>query len=184
MTVHSEIFGLAVGSVLASLLAVTTVSMRRARRFQGDPSLEQILARLTAVDRDKVALVASDYENATTELTDENHLESWQVWELIGGMEGLEALAANCDVLIELAFHVQQWYPEALAVAEQLRLNARELQWHLERLKGAESRGNLQSVFPDYAQRAVAIYFGMTQHVRALYEASQIPGWSQLETAL
>ncbi len=184
MTVHSEIFAIAVLLVLAFLLAAAGYSLWRARRMQGEPSIEALMARLIAVDRDKVFFIAAAYEDAGDQFTVNDSLESWQVWEMIGGMRGFEALAANCEVLIDLACYVQRWYPEALPVAEQLRLNAREIQWHLERLKGAERRGNLEAVFPDYAQRAVVVYYGMTRHVLALYEASQVPGWNRLQTAL
>ena len=50
-----------------------------------------------------------------------------QLWRLIGGLEGLEVLEKNSEVLIDLAFYLQQWYPEALVIAERLRLDAREL---------------------------------------------------------
>jgi hypothetical protein len=46
---------------------------------------------------------------------------------LIGGLQGLEVLEKNSDVLIELAFYLQQSYPEAIVIAERLRLDAREL---------------------------------------------------------
>ena len=179
MSLHSAEFASAVSLFLLLSLSAGAVAWRRARRLDRNPTLEQMLAQLVAVDRDKVATVASDAEDGG-----QAGLEGWQVWELVGGLAGLEALAANCDVLVRLAHHVQQWYPEALPVAEQLRLNAREIQWHLERLQGAASRGNLQAVFPDYAQRAVTIYYAMTQHVVSLYAATQVPGWTQLQGAL
>ena len=71
------------------------------------------------------------------------------------GLKGLEVLETNSEVLIDLAFYLQQWYPEALVIAERLRLDARELKWHVARLKGAAQTGNLQISFPFYAQRAV-----------------------------
>ncbi len=182
MIAHAEIFAIAVSLVLAVLFAAAGYSLWRAKRMNGGPSLDAFMARLAAIDRDKISLIASAYDQDAVDTQDT--LEDWQIWEMLGGMQGFEALAANCEVLIDLACYVQQWYPEALPVAEQLRLNAREIQWHLERLKGAESRGNLQAVFPDYAQRAVSVYYGMTRHVLALYEASQVPGWTQLQSAL
>lgn len=183
MIAHPEFFSVAVALVLAILVAVAGYSLWRAKRMKGDPSLEALMARLVAVDRAKVSSIAAAYDMSLEE-SSAHVLESWQMWDLIGGMDGFEALAANCTVLIELACYVQRWYPEALPVAEQLRLNAREIEWHLERLRGAQERGHLQTVFPDYAQRAVSVYFGMTQHLLELYEASQIPGWSRLQTAL
>ena len=163
-------------------LTTAVLYLRRAKQVAETDEIETLLRRLVLVDRHQLAQVAADLN--PTEETPYPDLDRWQIWELTGGMRGLEALAANCEVLIDLACYVQRWYPEALPIAEQLRLNAREIQWHLERLHGAERRGNLEAAFPDYAQRAVATYCSMTQGVLALFEACQIPGLAQLQAAL
>ncbi len=180
MIAPAVIFPYALILFLVVLLVTATAYVRRAGRLSNAEDVHVLLRRLVAVDRDKLAQVTADL----TATDSHSELEPYQLWELTGGMQGIETLAANCDVLIDLACYVQRWYPEALPVAEQLRLNAREIQWHLERLKGAEGRGNLEVAFPDYAQRAVAIYYGMTQHVLALFEISQVPGLAQLRAAL
>jgi len=59
----------------------------------------------------------------------------------------LKTLERNCAVLVDLVFYVQQWYPEALAIAEQLRLNAREIEWHIGRLKSAAKAGRAEKAF-------------------------------------
>ena len=174
------LFTTAVSLFLVLLLTTAFVYLRRARRLSGTGEIDTLLKRLVHVDRDKLAQVAADL--STTEVQGE--LEGWQLWELTGGMQGIEALATNCEVLIDLACYVQQWYPEALPIAEQLRLNAREIQWHLERLKGAERTGNLEVAFPENAQWGAAIYHGMTEHVVALFEVSQVPGLTRLRAAL
>ncbi len=179
MIAPAVVFPYAVVLFVVALLVTAIVFLRRSSRLGDTEDIDVLLRRLVAVDRHKLAQITADL---TTEPLPE--LEPYQLWELTGGMQGIETLAANCAVLIDLACYVQRWYAEALPVAEQLRLNAREIQWHLERLKGAEGRGNLQGAFPDYAQRAVAIYYGMTQHVLALFEASQVPGLAQLQAAL
>ena len=93
-------------------------------------------------------------------------------------------MKANCEVLIDLAFYIQQWYPEALVVAENLRLNAREIEWHVGRLRSAEKTGKLESAFPMYAQRAVATYYLMTRQVLALYEQGNHSMLVELQKAL
>ena len=103
---------------------------------------------------------------------------------LLGGMEGLEELEKNCQVLVELAAYLQRWYPEAVVVAEQLRLSAREIEWHVGRLKGAAQTGNLQAAFGDYAQRAVTTYYFMTRHVLELYDRAGFAGLAELQSAL
>ena len=179
-------FAVALTIFLVGLIGVTVYYRLRAQRVSGE-AWETLLGRLTAVDRDKVALIASDLLGGSAEAEQQGAADCFepeQIWELIGGLEGLEVLAANCDVLIDLACYVQQWYPEALVVAEQLRLNAREIKWHLGRLKGAARVGNLDSAFPDYAQRAISTYFLMTQHLLALYQSANLPGYGELSRAI
>jgi hypothetical protein len=148
---------------------------------------EQLLASLIWIDRNNIALVALDlvdesgrpkgsHEGAT--------LEPAELWELVGGLEGLKILERNSEVLIELACYVQQWYPEALVVTERLRLDARELKWHVGRLKGAAQKGNLQISCPFYAQRAVVTYYLMTRRVLSLYEAGNFSMLADLQKAL
>jgi hypothetical protein len=103
---------------------------------------------------------------------------------MIGGMNGLSALEENCDVLIDLATYVQKWYPEALHLAEDLRLNAREIKWHIGRLRGASQTGHLREQFPQYAQRAVATYYLMTRSLLVLYEGVQLPEFQELQRAI
>lgn len=111
-------------------------------------------------------------------------LDPEDLWEWTGGLAGLRNLGWNCEVLIELACHVQRWYPEALVVAEQLRLNAREIQWHIARLQGAEEAGHLQAAFPDYAERAVTIYYTMTRDLLDLFAEADLPGFNVLQGVL
>ncbi len=77
-----------------------------------------------------------------------------------------------------------QLYPEALHLAEELRLNAREIKWHVGRLRGASQTGHLQEQFPAYAQRAVATYYLMTRSLLVLYEGVKLPEFAELQEAI
>jgi hypothetical protein len=156
-------FIVAVLIFVAALLAIAWYSYRRAGR-SSERNWEELLKRLTAVDRSSIAEVALDIIDESGEKRKDEKsatLEPSEIWKLVGGLQGLEVLEANSAVLIDLAFYVQRWYPEALVVAEQLRLSAREIEWHVARLKGAQQTGKLESVFPMYAQQAVATYYLM-----------------------
>jgi hypothetical protein len=159
---------------------------RRASKFPYG-NFEVLLKKLVTVDHDKIAMIARDFvDESGHRRTDEDDLDldPSQIYPLVGGLQGLEVLEKNCAVLIDLAFYVQQWYPEALGVAEQLRLHAREIEWHVDRLKRAEKIGKLESSFADNAQRVIATYYVMTRHVLALYEHFNIPGNIELQRAL
>ena len=184
--IRTAVFLIAVVLVAMALLIILARSYWRARRSTGR-DWEQLLSGLVKVDRGSIAEVALDVIDRSGEPrrdTESAILEPAQIWSLVGGMKGLEILEANCEVLIDLAFYVQQWHPEALSVTEQLRLSARELQWHVERLRSAQATGKLESAIPMYAQRAAAIYYLMTRRLLALYEQGNINLLQELEKAL
>ena len=179
-------FVTAIGLFVISLSLIAVYYYFRSRR-SSPANWEELLAKLTWIDRNNIAAVALDLvdESGQPKVTDDaGSLDPSLVWKLTGGLEGLEALERNSEVLIDLAFYVQQWYPEALVIAERLRLDARELKWHVERLKGAAQKGNLQTSFPFYAQRAVVSYYRMTRRVLSLYEAYNFSLLADLQKAL
>ena len=174
-------------SLLLFLAATAGRHYLRARRSY-QATWEDLLKRLTFVDRNAIAEIALDVVNPSgDQRRDEDSaiLESAEIWKLIGGWDGIEALEANCTVLIDLAFYVQQWYPEkALIVAEQLRLSAREIEWHVQRLKAAAKAGQLETCIFMNAQRAAVTYFLMTRHVLSLYEHGNLPMLPDLQQCL
>jgi hypothetical protein len=186
MNTRAVFFLAAIFVFVAVLAAVAVYSYRRSRRTSsGD--WKKLLERLTFVDRDGIAQIALDYadESGQRRLEDSDmELEPSKIWSLIGGLEGLEVLERNCPVLIDLASYVQQWYPEAVVLAEELRLNAREIEWHVERLRGAAKTGSLERSFADYAQPAIAKYYLMTRRVLTLYEQVDLPMLTDLQRAI
>jgi len=175
-------FTIAVVFFLAALGVILLRHLRRVRQA-ANSDWEELLSRLEPVNRENIARIAHDalQDDSSAEYME---LDGPEMSSLLGGLEGLEVLERNCHVLVDLAAYVQRWYPEALVVAEQLRMNARELEWHVARLKGAAQTGNLQSAFADYAQRAAVIYYVMTQNVLELYARTTIPGVTDLQAAL
>ncbi len=186
MSIRSVYFIVAVAIFVLALIAIAIYYYRRSQK-SSQKNWERLLKRLTAVDRSSIAEVALDIiDESGQRRKDEASavLESEQIWKLVGGLKGLEILEANCAVLVDLAFYVQQWYPEALVVAEQLRLSARDIEWHVGRLKSAQQTGKLESAFTMYAQPAVATYYVMTRRVLALYEEGNIAMLADLRNAL
>jgi len=169
---RSELFVVVMAAFVAALLTIAVYYIARARRAD---SWSVLLRRLKRLDRDNIATIAGDHDFS---------IDPERISAMIGGMEGLEALEANCAVLIDLACYVQRWYPEAVVVAEELRLNAREIQWHLGRLKGTTSAQSLKENFSDYAHPAVSIYYTMTCLLLKLYEKGNLPGLRELQRAI
>lgn len=175
--------------VLFLVLALTCIAWRslvRGRR-SSRLSLESIVQKLIWVDPKIVAKIALDLTHGSTQSQKESEWESVDpsgIWAMIGGLEGLENLKKNSHVLIDLAAHLQRWYPDAVVVAEDLRRDARELEWHVGRLEGAANTGNLEISFPFYAQRAIASYYRMTRQLLAFYQQKDLILFSDLEKAL
>jgi hypothetical protein len=175
--------------VVLLMVALSVILVRyylRERRSE-ETTWEDMLKRLCWIDRDAIAMIALDVieESGETRPQDDSYaLDPSRIWTLLGGLEGIEVIERNCHVLVELAAYIQQWYPEALVVAEQLRLNAREIEWHVGRLKGAAETGNLQSSFAAYAQRATVTYYLMTKHVLELYGQVGFPRLADLQRAI
>jgi hypothetical protein len=171
------------------VVALVTILLRsylRSRR-SADVSWDDLLQRLSWIDRDAIATVALDAVDESGQplpMGDGFALEPDAIWNLLGGLEGLETIERNCEVLVELASYVQRMYPEAVMVAEKLRLNAREIEWHVGRLRGAAQTGNLQASFDTYAQRAVVSYYMMTRHVLALYSHANFSRLAELQAAI
>jgi hypothetical protein len=186
---RSIYFVVVLAIVLVALGTAVAYYYLRHRRTRGLPygNWESLLSRLSTVDRDKIALISHNLRNESQPRMidgDDSDLDATQIWSLIGGLTGLEVMERNCAVLVDLAFYVQQWYPEASLVAEQLRMDAREVQWHVGRLKSAAQTGKLELFFSDYAQPAITTYYLMTQRVLALYEKYNLPGLSDLQSAI
>ena len=174
--------------LLALFIAIAWVTVHytlRARRATSG-SWQELLDRLAKVSHENVALVALDLidEDGRVRGQEWPELSAEQIWNLVGGMEGLEEIEANCKVLIDIAVYVQVTYPEAILVAEELRRNTRHIQWHVDRLRASAETGNVRSSFTTYAQRAVASYYLMTKQLIALCEKCHFAGTEQLRAAV
>ena len=186
MSEHQPLFFVLITVFVMLAVVIGGYSLYRARTTS-HTSWENLLTRLKPLDRSSLEEIALDIvEPSGDPRHDEASalLEPSDIWQRIGGWQGLEALEQNCSVLIDLAFYVQQWYPEAISVTEQLRLNAREIEGHIKRLKMAEKSGKLDTFIPMYAQRAIATYYLMTCRVLSLYEQSNMAMLTGLRRAL
>ena len=186
MNAHSVYFLVTAAIFLAVLIAIAG---RNYYRVRGSPqeSWESLMRRLISVDRANVARIALDLLEESAQSVKEDPgtaVEPSDIFQLIGGLKGLEVLEKNSQVLIEMASYLQRSYPEALIIAEQLRQNAREIESHVGRLRGAAQNGHLEVNFPFYGQRAIATYYLMTRQLLNLYEQGNVPMLADLQKAL
>jgi hypothetical protein len=187
MTIRNlDFFGL-LFVFLASILGIGTYYYLRNRRRELYPygKWEELLKRLAPLDHQNLERIAEDPAvQPDQDIHWVDTMSPEDIWQLLGGMRGIDVMEKNCSVLVDLVFYVQQWYPEALLIAEQLRLNAREVEWHIGRLKATAKSGRPPADAAQYLQQAVAIYYHMTREVLALYEQANLPGLAALQRAL
>lgn len=186
MSINAVYFLVAVALFLAALIAIAAHGFYRARRSPQE-SWEGLMRRLIAVDRASVAKIAIDFseESEQSERDDSGlELESSDIFQLIGGLKGLEVLEKNSQVLIDMACYLQRSYPEALVIAEELRQSSREIELHVGRLRGAAQNGSLDVHFSFYGQPAIAAYYRMTRRLLNLYEEANAPMLLELQGAL
>jgi hypothetical protein len=179
-------FVLCAGLFCVLLIGIAGYYYRRSRRSSGR-SWEQLVGQLAYVDRncvEKIALDAIDESGQRRKDDAAMELEPEEIWHLIGGLKGIAAVERNSLVFIDMACYLQKWYPEALVTAEELRLNAREIEWHVSRLRSAEQTGKLTISFASYAQSAVVTYYLMTRRLLALYEQGDFPMLIDLQKSI
>lgn len=172
---------------LVSVLGIGTYYYLRNRRRNLYPygQWDELLERLIPIDHQSLGRIAGDTDTEFgADSPDTYAMDPEKVWRLLGGMRGIDVMEKNCTVLVDLVFYVQQWYPEALLIAEQLRLNAREVEWHIGRIRASAKSGREPGATAEYLQQAVAIYYRMTCEVLTLYEQANLPGFSDLQRAI
>jgi hypothetical protein len=185
VTVRTLYFVVATGiflGILVSIAAYYFVCIRR-RELRW----EKLIANLAWIDRESIAEVALDLVDEfgrPRDAVSAETMEPAKMWDLVGGLDGLAVLERNSELLIDLVFYMQQWYPEAVVLAERLRVDARQLKWHVARLNGAAARENPQVYFSYYAQRAVVHYYVMTRRLLMLEETGRFPQLADLRKAI
>ncbi len=165
------LYFLGAGATLFTILVVLAVVYSRRLRKVQEATWEELLGRLIIVDRhgvERIAKDSADMEGQYREGARARELKADEVWQLVGGLRGLEALVHNSRVLVDIAAYLQSWHPEAQAAADELRQSAREIEWHVERLQQGERNGNVDGWFAAYARESVATYYRMTRRILSL----------------
>ncbi len=186
MTGRMAYFILATVIVSVALVTIVGYYLLKIRASRAS-NWEDLLGRLLSVDRNGLERVALDaIEPSGQRRTDEKarELEFDQIWDLLGGLDGVERLEKNSRVLIDMAAYLQRWYPEAVATAEDLRLKARELEWQVGRLRLAAENDGLRYYFASYGQNAAVTYYLMVRCLLAAYEQSRLPMFAHLQSTL
>jgi hypothetical protein len=184
---RSEIYFLTVTGIVCLVLIIVAVVYIRRLRGSTRKTWEGLLENLISVDRQAIESVALDAIVSSGERrtdAEARELSRHQIWNLLGGLDGVERLESNSRILIEMAAYLQRWHPEAVETAEKLRLEARKLEWHVGRLRAAKGNGSLELHFASYGQDAAISYYLMVQRLLVLYRENELFLFGELQKAL
>lgn len=166
--------------VAVAYLLLKTLRKRKAENWN------DLVARIQQVDFAKIALVAQDYLNPQRGQID---MEPVEMWDLIGGFEGISRMRENVDVLLALAAYAQRWnYDESVIVYHRMRSDAAMMRRAAFRLRLGMTRMRILRSFqlrvPFRLYETVAAYYLMRQRLLTLYETSHAGLYPALAASL
>lgn len=143
---------------------------------------ESLVAQIQPVDLKRIEVVALDLLQPKS---NQVQMESTEIWELLGGLEGLERMRDNAAILIALAAYVQQWnHKEAIVVAERMRRDSVQLKKAVRHVRLGLLLRRHPVGQPFYVHDAAAAYYLMTQRLLTLYQTNHEGLLPQLAQAL
>jgi hypothetical protein len=159
---------------LLCAFAVAVIANWRSSLRQRQRDWHDLVAGLRPVDFAGVSAVALDY---LTPHRGQIDLEPGEIWEFLGGYEGLRKMRENAEIMLALAAYAQQWnFEEAVIVTERMRHDAASLRRAIHRIELGILPTRLLRRFrltlPLHAQEASSAYYLMRQRLLSLYETS------------
>ncbi len=95
------------------------------------------------------------------------------MWNLLGGLEGLQRMRENGRILIALASYVERWnYEEGVIIAERMRRDGLQLRRSVTRIMLETFLGMKQVRIPFYLHEAASSYYLMRQRLLVLYQTN------------
>jgi hypothetical protein len=173
------------GAVLCGL-AAAVIADRRSSRKVALLEWNDLVAGIYQLDVVELSAVAVDY---LTPRRGQIDMEPKEIWESLGGYEGLRRMRENAEIMLALAAYAQRWnFEEAVIVTERMRLDAASLRRAVRRVEigmiPARLLRRFRLTLPLHAQEASSAYYLMRQRLLALYETSHVSRYPALAAAL
>lgn len=171
--------------VFASIVGLLGVglllSQARAHRVT-NCDWNELVAKIQTLPSDGVTRVALNHLVPTK---NQLELEPADMWELVGGLEGLQRMSDNATVLIALAAYAEQWnYDEGVIVAERMRRDGLAVRRAVRSIQVAMFFHIGMVRIPFQLHEAAGSYYLMKQRLLALYETSHAGLYPRLAHAL
>jgi hypothetical protein len=162
------------------------VADRRSTRKTAQLDWYDLVAELYRLNMVELSAVALDY---LTPRHNQIDMEPSEIWEFLGGYEGLKRMRENAEIMLTLAAYAQQWnFAEAAIVTERMRYDAATLRRAVRSVElgliPAKLLSHYRFALPLHAQEATSAYYLMRQRLLSLYETSHAGRYSALAAAL
>jgi hypothetical protein len=172
--------------VLLGCFAGLVIADRRGAHKLAQRGWNDLVADLNHLDMVELSAIAVDYLNPRRSQID---MEPKEIWEFLGGYDGLKKMRENAEIMLALAAYAQRWnFAEAVIVTERMRLDAAMLRRAVLRVELGLIPFKLlrryQITLPVNAQEASSAYYLMRQRLLALYETSHECRYTTLASAL
>ena len=172
--------------VLLCMFAVAVIADRRSSHKMALLDWSDLVAGLHRLDMVELSAVATDY---LTPRRGQIDLDAKEIWESLGGYEGLKRMRENAEIMLALAAYAQRWnFEEAVIVTERMRLDAASLRRAVRRVEVGMIPASLlhrfQLTLPLHAQEASSAYYLMRQRLLSLYETSHVSRYPALAASL
>jgi hypothetical protein len=133
-------------------------------------SWEELVAKLYPIESSGVMTVALDHLAPSK---GQLNLQPETMWNMLGGLEGLQQMRENGRILIALASYVERWnYDEGVIIAERMRRDGLQLRRAVTRIMVESFLGMKQTRIPFYLHEAASSYYLMRQRLLVLYETN------------
>jgi hypothetical protein len=171
----------ALGVFVAFIIAGFVYTQAASRKLRA-ATWDGLVARIIPVPFTGISAVALDnLQPGQNQIA----LEPGEMWQMVGGKEGLDNMYRNAEVLIQLAAWVQQWnYEEAAIVSERIRRDAVQLRRAVRRIRLSMMLQRRPIRIPFYIHEAATAYHLMSQRLMALYQRSHSGLYPRLAESL
>jgi len=164
--------------LLGCALLYSYLSARRLARCTWD----ELVGKLHRVESNGVMTVAL---NHLVPQKNSLNLEPEEMWNLLGGLEGIQRMRENGRILVALASYVERWnFDEGIIIAERMRMDGLQLRRAVTRIMLATFLGRQQMRVPFYLHEVASSYYLMRQRLLVLYETNHAGLYPRLAEAL
>ena len=138
-------------------VSVHQVGFMMRRRQMRKRDWTEIVSSLEAINFEGITAIANMFLNPTK---DQLRLEPSVMWEMLGGIAGLNRLCENADAMLELCVYAESWDYQGPVISEMIRLDMANLKKAVQRVQLSRLYG-LGQVRSHFALMEAAAHYNL-----------------------